>query len=95
LASQLLRQVEWAKNVFTGLKPSADEAARLPTQRQPARGRPPLYAGITKTGARGKRALDPSQTPGEEMLTETTPTICQSTSNQDLAKGDCSKPEVG
>jgi hypothetical protein len=94
-ASLMLQRAEREKKVFTGQKPPADEVARLQAQRRPAsRGRPPSYAGITKTGARGKRALDPSETLGEDMLTETTPTMYQSTSNQDLAKGDCSKPEI-
>lgn len=73
-AFPLLRQVEWEKNAFTGLKPPADEVARLQTQRRPApRGRPPSYAGITKTGARGKRGLEPNPVVlGEDELTETT-----------------------
>jgi hypothetical protein len=94
-ASIMLQRAELEKNVSTGQKPPADEVARLPAQRRPAwRGRAPLYAGITKTGARGKRAPGPSQPLGEDMLTETTPTTYQSASNQYPAKEDCSKSEI-
>lgn len=73
-ASLMLQRAELEKNVFTGLKPPADEVARLQTQRRPAcRGRPTSYAGITKTRGQEKRTLGPSQMLGEEMLTETTP----------------------
>jgi hypothetical protein len=84
-ASMMLQRAGLEKDVFTGQKPSADEVARLPAQRRPAwRGRASSYV---ETGARGKRAPDPSQTLGEEdMLTETTPTTYQSVNNQDPAK---------